>query len=136
MSMHFLHILSEISFRNAVNPHGRIVCHCFWNSIHVFLKIMLSDKFSKFFWGILQFFLSCWKYLKVPVLTNYEITISCHTNLCLFGTFMFPNGSAMKTWKYCLGGSTSGCCSDLGTIFTISRCVARILGTKVDLPLI
>ena len=39
---------------------------------------------------------------------------ACLVPLC------FPNGSAMKTWKYCLGSSTSGCCSDLGTIFTIS----------------
>ena len=121
--MHFLYTLSEIPFRNAVNPHRRIVCHCFWNSIHVLLKIMLSNKFLKFFWGIFQIFLSCYKYFK-------------NTFYACLVPLGFPNGSAMKTWKYCLGGSTSGCCSDLGTIFTISRCIARILGTKVDLPLI
>ena len=122
-----MHTPSEISFRNAVNPHGRIVCHCFWNSIHVLLKIMLSNKFSKFFWGILKFFP---KLLEIFMLSFYILLYACLVPLC------FPNGSAMKTWKYCLGGSTSGCCSDLGTIFTISRCIARILGTKVDLPLI
>ena len=96
MSMHFLHTLSEISLRNAVNPHGRIVCHCFWNSMHVLLKIMLSNKFSKFFWGIFQFFLSYWKYLKVPVLTMKYLYLVILIYACLV-PLCFPNGSAMKT---------------------------------------
>ena len=51
--------------------------------------------------------------------------------------YVFLMGLLWKLENVVLGGSSSGFCFDLGTIFTISRCIARILGTKdCDLPLI